>query len=247
MQTGPGDRGGMAGGWPEQGQDSGRGALGSGLRDWLKAAPPPPTTPQAQTLPAWLRASSLPAEAPAQTLVVPHTPRSTCLGGPTPRGCPSLWPCPSPGWGAGGRWPGLGPAPEPARMGSMPSRQCPPGLGGSGEDNGPPQLPPSPTEGPPWLLPRPLGWRPPRPADSSCSPRTQPQAHLLPSRPLSSLPTPDLRGAFSLLPAQHDTALLAGMPPVQADSPTVPHVRLPTQDGTEGGRFRGTLPHGWRV
>lgn len=239
---------GTEGAWLEAGQsrDRTRGgrALGSGLRDWLKAALPPPTTPQAQTLPAWLRASSLPAEAPGQTLVVPHTPRSTCLGSPTPGGCPSLWPCPSPGWGAGGRWPGLGPAPEPARMGSMPSRQRPPGLGGSGEDNGPLSCRLPPQRGLPGSCP--AHWVC-GPADSSCCPRTQPQAHLLPSRPLSALPMPDLLGAFSLLPAQHDTALLAGMPPVQADSPIVLHVRLPTQAGTEGGWFRGTLPHGWRV
>lgn len=232
----------MAGGWPEQGQDSG----GEGAGERLKAALPPPTTPQAQTLPAWqgfLPPSRGSWPDPDRTShPTKHLPRQSHPRRlPLPLALPIPWlgcwwtvarPGPSPGAGPDGQHAFTAASTRPGRE-----------WGGQWA----PQLPPSPTEGPPWLLPRPLGWRPPRPADSSCCPRTQPQAHLLPSRPLFARPTPDLLGAFSLLPAQHDTALLAGMPPVQADSPTVLHVRLPTQDGTEGGWFGGTLPHGWRV
>lgn len=81
--------------------------------------------------------------------LAPGTPQP--LGLPLPRGPV----CPVAGVRvvAGGRaLPGSRP-----RMGSLPSRRCPPGLGGSVEDNGPSQLPRSPTEEPPWLLPRPPG------------------------------------------------------------------------------------------
>ena len=99
----------------------------------------PPACPLAQTLhtrPWWMH-------------LAPSTPQ--LLGLPLPRGPV----CPVAGVRvvAGGRaLPGSRP-----RMGSLPSRWCPPGLGGSVEDNGPSQLPRSPTEEPPWLLPHPPG------------------------------------------------------------------------------------------
>lgn len=66
------------------------------------------------------------------------------------------WPCLAWSWGASGGWsqPGLG---------SMPSRWCLPGLGRSGEDNGPSQRPLPPTEEPPGSCPTRPGWRPAAP------------------------------------------------------------------------------------
>lgn len=81
-------------------------------------------------------------------------------------------------------------------------------------------------------------------ARSSCRPRPRPQAHLLPSRPLSLLPPPDLLGAFP--PTVIHAASLARMLSVQVGSPTVLCVRLPVQDGLGVG-FRDTLPRGWRL
>lgn len=115
---------------------------------------------------------------------------------------------------------------------------------GAGRTMGPLSRCRPPTEEPPWLLPRPL---PAGAGSRRCAgreqlpPASRPQAHLLPRRPLSRLPTPDLLGALSPSLAQRKSCSLPGQDAFgQVDSPTVLCVRLRIQDGLRGG-ISGTL------
>lgn len=161
--------GGMAGGRPEQGQASVTGCK----------APPPCLPDPPSRDPAGLARGVLRGAEPGPGCTEHHPPPPEHLPQrhpPPPGGCPS------PGWGAhGGLRPG--PALEPARMGSVPSQQRPPGLGGSREDNGPPQPLLPPTEEPPWLLPR----LPPAGAGSH---RCAGQEQLPPASPAIGAPAP---------------------------------------------------------
>ena len=225
----------MAGGWPEQGQNSGVGGAGEwppGLAESCSAAPHPPRPrpcpPGSGLPPSQLRLLArpwsylTPHEAPASAVPPPEAappsgPAHPLAGVLVDGGQAQAQPRSRPGWAAclhgrvhgrpGREWGGQwtpSAAAFPHRGASL-ARAPPTGVGGRRARAG-----------------------------SSCCPRTQPQAHLLPSRPLSALPTPDLLGAFSLLPAQRNTASLAGTLPVQADPPTVVHVRLPFRKGQSG-------------
>lgn len=241
MQTGERGERGRAGGCPEREQSSGlgRGAGGwtggGGSRTGFKLLHPP----RAQTPPTWLRASPLQLGHLAKPWLHPAPsapPRSTCLGCPRSRGCPSLAARLSQSWGAGSGWqPGL--ALEPARLGSVPSRQCPPGLGGSGEDNGPSQPPRSPTEEPPWLPPRPLGLAAAAPGREQLPPASPATGAPAPRPPFVHAADARFTGRVFPLAGPASYSLLAAMLPVQADSPTVPPLRAPC-------RARGRVPAG---
>lgn len=174
----------------------------------------------------WPKAASClsPGPDPAHQALVdaPRTQHS-----PTPRAAPPSWPCLSRSWGAGGGWrpcaawePAQDGQPAFAVVSTRSGRECGRQWALSAAA--------FPHRGASLALAPPAGvGGPPRPARSSCRPRPRPQAHLLPGRPLSMLPTPDLLGVFSLSLARHNTASLAGMRLVQADSPTVLHVGVP--------------------